>query len=48
MVISPGASRTQLAVLYLHGHISEVYDDGNVLYLGSYHSSFLGKLELKD
>ena len=30
------------------GHISEVYDDGNVLYLGSYHSSFLGKLELKD
>ena len=30
------------------GHISEVYDDGNVLYLGSYQSSFLGKLELKD
>lgn len=47
MVISPGASRTQLAVLYLV-IISEVYDIGNVLYLGSYQSSFLGKLELKD
>lgn len=30
------------------GHISEVYDDGDQLYLGSYQSPFLGKLRLKD
>ena len=30
------------------GHISEVYDDGGLLYLGSYQSPFLGKLRLKD
>ena len=30
------------------GHISEVHDDGDVLYLGSYRSPFIGKLELKD
>ena len=30
------------------GHISHVHDDGDVLYLGSYQSHFIGKLELKD
>lgn len=28
--------------------ISEVHDDGDVLYFGSYKSPFVGKLDLKD